>query len=304
MSAPELGPSSAGSPTDGWTDDPATWPPRHEQRRAHWRVEHELRERLLASSRQTRDEVTRDVYNELFRRIPWHIVHDDPSPDDAAFEDYWFQLYAPLARPTDTLVDLGCGDGHLVRRFAPAVHECVGIDASDDMVAMCEQYGIPNARFVVGSVIDPPLETGSADLAISRQVMEHLHPDDVPEHLAVVRRILRPGGRFLIETPSRLTGPWDISRGITPTATGFHLREYTHGELAAMLRRVGFDRVRAPAFPTGVMRRLRSPERAYVPAALKAAVERAVTPLPPRRRRQIAKPLAVGQVVLLAERRY
>ena len=36
----------------------------------------------------------------------------------AECEDYWFTLYGPLTRPDDTLIDLGCGDGHLVRRFA------------------------------------------------------------------------------------------------------------------------------------------------------------------------------------------
>lgn len=288
--------------TDTWTADPATWPPEKEQRRAHWLVERELRERLLASSAEDRDEVTRDVYNELFRRVPWHIVHDPPGADEIASEDYWFTLYGPLTKPSDTLVDLGCGDGHLVRRFAPAVRECIGVDASDDMVAMCEAMGIPNARFVVGGVVDPPLEPQSADFAVSRQVMEHLHPDDAIAHLRAVREILRPGGRFLIETPNGLTGPWDVSRGFTDTATGFHLHEYTHRELAGLMMRAGFDRVRAPAFRPGVMRLLKGDTRAYAPAGVKAAVERIARPLSLRSRMALARTFGLGQVVLVAER--
>ncbi|MFF2107820.1 class I SAM-dependent methyltransferase [Rhodococcus koreensis] len=280
------------------------WPPHEDRDRVHWNIERALREELLASTRDTREVVTRDVYNRLFKEVPWHKAHVTDTASEDAYEEGWFQQYGALTRPTDTLVDAGCGRGGLIRRFAPAVSDCIGIDASDAMVKLAEQKRPANARFILGSVLNPPLPPSSADFIVSRQVMEHLHPDDVPEHLAAVLRILRPGGRFLIETPSRLTGPWDISRGFTPVATGFHLREYTNGELGAMLREAGFRRVRSRAVPSRILIRLgRTRRHAYVPVALKAIIERALQLAPMLIRTKLAGPLSVREVILIAERR-
>src|SRR5690606_28242527 len=106
--------------------------------------------------------------------------------------------------------------------------------------------GIPNATFIASGVVRPPVPAASVDLAVSRQVVEHLHPDDIPEHFAAIAKIVAPGGVFIIETPNRVTGPWDVSRGITDDPTGFHLREFTHGELARLMRDAGFVRVSSP----------------------------------------------------------
>jgi SAM-dependent methyltransferase len=133
--------------------------------------------------------------------------------------------------------------------------------------------------------------------------MEHLHPDDVPRHLANIRGVLRPGGRFLIETPSRLTGPWDISRGFSEVATGFHLREYTNAELGAMLLEAGFDRVRASAVPSQILMRMgRLRTHAYVPVRVKAMSEAVLPRLPARARMKAARVLGVRQVALVASR--
>jgi len=284
-----------------WTDDPRTWPPPHERRRRHWLIERDLREELLASPADERDETYRDVYDRLFAAVPWHAANQPPDPDDAAHEAAWFTLYGPLVRPADTLADIGCGNGGLVRSFAPAVERAIGIDASEAMIEQCRRVAPPNAEFRVGSAADPPLEPESIDIAITRQVLEHLHPDDLPAHLAAVRRALRPGGRYLIETPNGLTGPWDVSRHFTDTATGFHLHEYTNRELTRMLRAAGFGRVVSPAVPDRVMLRLGNlRRRAYAPAGSKAVIEAGLSRLPKRHRRRVAGALTVRQVVLVA----
>jgi hypothetical protein len=59
-----------------------------------------------------------------------------------------------------------------------------------------------------------------------------------------VGRALKPGGRYLVVTPNRLSGPHDISRAFDDVARGFHLKEYTYGELSRALRQAGFRRVR------------------------------------------------------------
>jgi SAM-dependent methyltransferase len=286
-----------------WTSDPATWPPREQRHLEHWKVERALREELLASTPENRDDVFRDVYNRLFQDVPWHEANDPDPVREEAEEDLFFDLFSSLVDPRDTLLDLGCGDGSLVRRFSGAVRRCIGIDASDAMIRFCEENAPPNAEFLCASIIDVPVPEGTVDIAMSRQVVEHLHPDDMPAHLAAVLRCLRPGGRFLIETPSRLTGPWDVSRKFSETPTGFHLREYTNGELAGMLRDAGFRRVTSPAVPSRLQARLgRWSAHAYLPASAKGAVERVAERLPRSGRVRVATAAMARSVVLVGER--
>ncbi|WP_156036185.1 bifunctional 2-polyprenyl-6-hydroxyphenol methylase/3-demethylubiquinol 3-O-methyltransferase UbiG [Blastococcus sp. URHD0036] len=289
-----------------WTKDPRSWPPAEERPRQHWLIEQRLREELLATAPMQRERATRELYNTLFDTVPWHDANVADPVAAEAYEEYWFRLYGPLTRPADVLLDIGCGRGSLVRRFAGAVTEAIGLDASDSMVAIAREAESPsNARFVVGNLLTPPLPARSVDFVVSRQLMEHLHPDDVPGHLRAVHEILRPGGRFLIETPSRITGPWDISRGFTETASGFHLREYTNAEMGEMLRAAGFRRVRGPAVPARVLARLgpRARRLTYVPVRVKGALEAVLRAAPSTARAALAGPLLVRDVTLVAERR-
>jgi hypothetical protein len=81
-------------------------------------------------------------------------------------------------------------------------------------------------------------------VAFSNQLMEHLHPDDALQQLRNIYDALAPGGTYICLTPNGLTGPHDISRYFDPVASGFHLKEYTCGELMALFKRVGFKSVR------------------------------------------------------------
>jgi SAM-dependent methyltransferase len=84
------------------------------------------------------------------------------------------------------------------------------------------------------------------DVVVSDQVVEHLHPDDIVEHFRSAREILRDGGRYIVRTPQRLTGPHDLSPifGFQETV-GMHLREYTNTELRTIMRDAGFMKVSA-----------------------------------------------------------
>jgi hypothetical protein len=87
--------------------------------------------------------------------------------------------------------------------------------------------------------------SASITLAYSNQLMEHLHADDARAQLTEIATALAPDGRYVVVTPIGLTGPWDISRLFSTTPRGFHLYEYTNGELARVLKPSGFKRVRA-----------------------------------------------------------
>ena len=57
----------------------------------------------------------------------------------------------------------------------------------------------------------------------------------------LAHRLLRPRGRYIFATPHRFSGPHDISRYFSDEPRGFHLKEWTYGELAKVAAAAGFS---------------------------------------------------------------
>ena len=135
-------------------------------------------------------------------------------------------------------------------------------------------------EFVQHCELADRVPAGSVDVALSCHLVEHLHPDDLPDHLAEIHGLLAPGGVYIVVTPSRLYGPHDVSRYFSDQPIGLHLREYLHADLASRLRRAGFHAV-------GAIRDLGTrPSR--VALAVISVFERALDTLPARLRRTLA----------------
>jgi SAM-dependent methyltransferase len=136
----------------------------------------------------------------------------------------------------------------------------------------------------------------SYDAVISTQVLEHFHPDDLAAHLAGVRAILVPGGRYIFTTPHTYMGPTDLSRifGL-PYPVCQHLKEYRYRDLMGPLHEAGFARVRAfYTLPAPIVRRFPRLAKAwlgesYLGALLRA--ERVLDHLPEAIRSQVVKVL-------------
>lgn len=102
----------------------------------------------------------------------------------------------------ETLVDLGCGRGQDVVRAAGRVGptgRAVGVDATEEMLEKARS-GVPpflaNATFVKSDLAALDLPAGFADVAISNCAINHAR--DKAAVYAEIRRILRPGGRFVV----------------------------------------------------------------------------------------------------------
>ena len=130
---------------------------------------------------------------------------------------------------------------------------------------------------------DPGIAPDSVDVVFSEQLVEHLHPDDAAAHFAFVHRMLRPGGRYVLRTPERWTGPHDVSRWFAETPQGFHLREWSYADLVVAGRRCGYRRYEAYWNARGI--------RARWPLPLALTVESAVVRMPRRLRRTLGHKL-------------
>ena len=259
--------------------------------REHYEIERELADRLRSASKEERRRLYGVVYEERSRRIPHHPLVRAAADAEARARGVAPQvrLIRRFVRPADAFLELGAGDAAVAIGVAPFVARATAVDVTD---ALVPGEGRPhNFDFLVFDGFDLPVADGSVDFAYSNDVVEHLHPEDVQDHLRAVHRVLRPGGRYLCITPNRRSGPHDVSRHFATTPQGFHLREYTAGELADALRAAGFRSAETVTSVSGYA-------VARVPGlSITRVVERGIESLPRRFRRPAARGLAAVKVV-------
>lgn len=215
-----------------------------EQLRQHYEVERELADRLRRATKEQRRTLYSEVYDELFKRVPLHPQHTNKADAERLAADVAekMEIVAPFLNSKTVFLEVGPGDCEFAKAVAEKVARVLAVDVSDEIT---RKRTLPdNLQLVLSDGSTIPVEPGSVDVAYSNQLMEHLHPDDAVEQLRHLHAALAPGGVYLCITPSRLTGPHDISGEFDREATGFHLKEYTVGDLSALFRAVGFARVR------------------------------------------------------------
>lgn len=182
-------------------------------------------------------------------------------------------LIRPHVDKTMTFVEIGCGDAALSATISAFVKKSIGVDVTEVLVP---NERVNNFEFLKTDGVNLNLPDGSVDFVFSNQLMEHLHPDDAVAQLREIRRVLKTGGKYLCITPSRLTGPHDISRYFDYTATGFHLKEYDYREMRIAFTRAGFCKFSAIFFARS--------HQVRAPYALARIIELCFGHLPPATR--------------------
>jgi SAM-dependent methyltransferase len=145
-----------------------------------------------------------------------------------------------VGRPARRLrvLDAGCGSGASLRWLAE-IHTVVaiGVDRSPHAIRFARSRG--ERRLARASVLSLPLRSGAFDLVVSMDVLQHLGASgDAHAAIAEARRVLRPGGLFLVRTNCAAPGRRDA-----PGATDFHW--YTEAEARALVASAGFEVTRS-----------------------------------------------------------
>jgi ubiquinone/menaquinone biosynthesis C-methylase UbiE len=190
----------------------------------------------------------RDYYEDLWQSLP-----DDLEPPDLSLRIA--HLRAGV-RPGDRALDLGCGEGRFTEELARAGAVPVGVDVAQAALDRARAKH-PSLDFRLAPIDGPlPLDDGSFDVVWASEVIEHVA--DTARWLSEVRRVLVPGGRLLVTTPShgRLrVAVGGVQRFSDPL--GDHLHLYTRASLKTLLEEFGFGgvSVRAAGGPP-LLRRL------------------------------------------------
>jgi SAM-dependent methyltransferase len=127
----------------------------------------------------------------------WYAANYGDHPTNAATVEFADLL------PDDVVLDIGCGSGTAVREAAVRVTDgrVIGVDPSPAMLRIAREQtashpGCGRIELLDGSAEQLPLDDASITVAMAINSIHHWH--DVDQGLGEVRRILAPGGRFLI----------------------------------------------------------------------------------------------------------
>jgi len=103
-----------------------------------------------------------------------------------------------------TVLEAGCGDGWNCHKLVEHGLDVVGTDWSRNAIDHASRL-VPEARFHCGDVTDSEFQSAFPDLfdsVVLIEVIEHIRPDECALALENILRFLRPGGTFVLTTPS------------------------------------------------------------------------------------------------------
>ncbi len=154
-----------------------------------------------------------------------------PGAAGEIWYEHWHRYHfaAGLVTGCDVL-DVACGEGYGSALLARTAHRVTGADIAQAAVdhARARYAAIGNLEFRQADCAALPFPDACFDAVVSFETIEHVPAQEA--FLDEVRRVLRPGGLFVLSCPNKLE--YTDKRGVT---NEFHLRELYRDDLATLL---------------------------------------------------------------------
>lgn len=193
-----------------------------------------------------------DRYANWYREDARRTVHSEIYEGRYHHDRRMRVVAAALRRAgVERLIDMGCGDGWQSLRLTRAGYDVVGTDISLERLNRAKSKSGGKVNCFVSDMRQPAIRPLSTDCIYLGQVLEHLpHPESV---LKGLRRLLRPGGVLVLDTPCRDNIVDDLFRllGLDKRHPGIlewglsidpgHVRFYRLEEINELLRGAGFE---------------------------------------------------------------
>ncbi|KQQ47224.1 SAM-dependent methyltransferase [Duganella sp. Leaf126] len=152
---------------------------------------------------------------------------------------------APGTGPGPVVLDLGCGAGHASFAVAPVAASVTAFDLAPEMLAVvagaAREKGLHQIVTRQGNVASLPFADASFCMVMTRFSAHHWH--DVPAALQEVRRVLKPGGTFVVIDITAPEAPLHDTtlQAVELLRDGSHVRDYRPSEWRCMLADAGFS---------------------------------------------------------------
>jgi 2-polyprenyl-3-methyl-5-hydroxy-6-metoxy-1,4-benzoquinol methylase len=108
------------------------------------------------------------------------------------------------APPNGPVLDIGCGQGELVKLLLADGYDASGVDVSPEQVAIAHKAGLAQVkqddyRHVLAE------KSGQLAAVTATDILEHLTKDEILETFDLVSRALVPGGIFVARVPNAVS---------------------------------------------------------------------------------------------------
>jgi 2-polyprenyl-3-methyl-5-hydroxy-6-metoxy-1,4-benzoquinol methylase len=177
----------------------------------------------------------------LIRLLGWRatMLHGDPCVTDR-----WRFASRHLAGGHLRTLDAGAGNGGFAMMAAARGNEVVGlsfdVDEMTDATRRAEVARLPGIRFRIGDLRELDrfsAELGTFDQILCLEVIEHLTDDALL--IQRLARLLRPGGRLILSTPTADHRPL-LAETVSASENGGHVRwGYTQARIAEIFEAAG-----------------------------------------------------------------
>ncbi|HVF71417.1 MAG TPA: class I SAM-dependent methyltransferase [Chthoniobacterales bacterium] len=198
------------------------------------------------------------VWTALSESLSSAKMHVSGTEDEAVFEasgagTSQFLLDNVGIKPTDVVLEIGCGVGRVGKHLAPRCQRWIGADVSPNMLKFAAERlrDFENVEFVELSGNDlKPIADNSIDLVYCTVVFMHLEGWDRYNYVIEAFRVLRPGGKLYIDNVNLCSDAgWAIfetHRQLPVSARPDHITVCsTPQELLEYLKRAGFENIQS-----------------------------------------------------------
>jgi DNA-binding response OmpR family regulator/2-polyprenyl-3-methyl-5-hydroxy-6-metoxy-1,4-benzoquinol methylase len=152
------------------------------------------------------------------------------------------ELSAPQNKENRELLSIGCGSGIVEKQIMDLGIKVCGIDSSCKAIVETQRKGIE--ALVADITHGLPFDNNRFDMVFAGEIIEHII--DTQKFLLEVKRVLKPGGTFILTTPNmaRLIDRIRFLFGKAPKHASplniLHIRPFTFDSLKVVLKDAGF----------------------------------------------------------------
>lgn len=140
------------------------------------------------------------------------------------------------------ILELGCGEGYNAGYLSKAADNIVtGIDLFEENINYAKKH-FPRAKFLQMSAEDLNFPNGNFDTIYAMDVLEHV--DDLPKTLDEISRVIKKGGKLIINVPAEKSERWLLSLRPSYFKEIHHVRIFTGNQMQQLLEAKGFTMVK------------------------------------------------------------
>lgn len=176
---------------------------------------------------------------------PAQLAFDERRYADALrdrYPEFWARFGGMPDFNGKRVIDFGCGRGGMVQIAMEAgAASALGIDINPHTIGFAQTKVAPQwnerARFVCGNILE--LDVAPADIVVSVDTMEHVM--SLPDTLAAMVDLCKPGGDLFIGFSPLWYSPWGHHRLIPSRVPWVHLRGGRHALTNSYVREHGMN---------------------------------------------------------------